>query len=116
AKLLEKSRQLGLWDSTMIVLVSDHGEEFQDHGGFWHGLTLYDEQIHVPLLVKWAGSGPRPAGDPRGHLVGLLDVAPMILARAGVAVPPAMQGGDLALSAEARPTRSRFPLAEEGPG
>ena len=113
AKLLAKIRELGLWDSTMIVLVADHGEEFQEHGGFWHGLTLYDEQIHVPLLVKWAGAGPRPLGDPRGHLVGLLDVAPTILARAGAEVPPSMQGVDLALSADERPTRSRFLLSEE---
>jgi hypothetical protein len=35
-----------------IVITSDHGEEFGDHGGFWHGTTLYDEQVHVPLYVK----------------------------------------------------------------
>jgi len=113
AKLLAKVRELGLWDSTLIALVSDHGEEFQEHGGFWHGLTLYDEQIHVPMLVKWAGAGPRPSGDPGGVQVGLVDVAPTLLARAGAEVPPAMQGVDLALSAAERPTRSRFHFAEE---
>ena len=51
--LLEDLRQRGLHGSTLVVVTSDHGEEFLDHGGFWHGLTLYDEQIHVPLLVKW---------------------------------------------------------------
>ncbi len=113
AKLLDKLRELGLYDQTMIALVADHGEEFQEHGGFWHGLTLYDEQVRVPLLVKWAGDGPRPPAGPQGHQVGLLDVAPTILARAGVAVPPTLQGVDLALAAEERPERSRVLFAEE---
>jgi uncharacterized protein (TIRG00374 family) len=113
AKLIDKLRELGLYEDTLIVLTSDHGEEFQEHGGFWHGLTLYDEQVHVPLLVKWAGDGPRPQGDPEGHLVGLLDVAPTILARAGIPVPPTLQGVDLALSAQQRPERNRIVFAEE---
>jgi uncharacterized protein (TIRG00374 family) len=113
AKLLDKLRELGLYDDTLIVLTSDHGEEFQEHGGFWHGLTLYDEQVHVPLLVKWAGDGPRPQGDPDGHLVGLLDVAPTILGRAGVPIPSTLQGVDLALSALQRPERNRIVFAEE---
>jgi arylsulfatase A-like enzyme len=113
AKLVDKLRELGLYDRTLIVLTSDHGEEFQEHGGFWHGLTLYDEQVNVPLLVKWAGDGPRPQGDPEGHLVGLLDVAPTILGRAGIPVPPTLQGVDLALSAQERPERNRIVFAEE---
>ena len=96
AKLFEKLRELGLWDDTLIVLTADHGEEFDEHGGFWHGTTLYDEQIHVPLLVKWPkGALPgAPATDP--ELARLIDVAPTILARAGAPVPPAMHGEDLA--------------------
>jgi arylsulfatase A-like enzyme len=113
AKLIEKLRELGLYEDTLIVLTADHGEEFQEHGGFWHGLTLYDEQVQVPLLVKWAGDGARPQGDPEGHLVGLLDVAPTILARAGAPVPPTLQGVDLALSAQQRPEKSRIVFAEE---
>ena len=51
----------GLYDNTTIVITSDHGEEFLEHGGWWHGTTLYDEQLHVPLIVKlpnsqWAGT------------------------------------------------------------
>jgi arylsulfatase A-like enzyme/uncharacterized membrane protein YbhN (UPF0104 family) len=113
ARLLEKVRELGLWDQTLIVLTADHGEEFQDHGGFWHGLTLYDEQVRVPLLVKWAGPGPRPADGSSGHPVGLLDVAPTILARAGAAVPTSLQGVDLALPAAQRPERNRVLFFEE---
>src|SRR5262249_46501051 len=45
-------RREGLYDEMAIVLVADHGEEFHEHGGWWHGTTLYDEQIHIPMLIK----------------------------------------------------------------
>jgi len=50
--LFDDLRKRGLWDRTLVVLTADHGEEFHEHGGWWHGTTLYDEQVHVPLLVK----------------------------------------------------------------
>jgi arylsulfatase A-like enzyme len=113
AKLLAKVRELGIENETMIVLTADHGEEFHDHGGFWHGLTLYDEQVRVPLLVRWSGDGTRAPAEPLEHVVGLVDVAPTILARAGVPAPPAMQGVDLALGATERPERNRRVFSEE---
>jgi len=96
-RLWQKLQALGLWDDTLIVLTSDHGEEFDEHGGFWHGTTLYDEQVHVPLLVKWPkGSVPgAPAADP--ELARHMDVAPTILAQAGAPIPSAMRGQDLAV-------------------
>jgi arylsulfatase A-like enzyme/uncharacterized membrane protein YbhN (UPF0104 family) len=95
ADLFQRLRALGLYEDLLIVLTSDHGEEFHEHGGWWHGKTLYDEQIQVPLLVKWPrGAATTPSGD--GRLVRLIDVAPTLAARAGAEVPPAMQGGDLA--------------------
>lgn len=96
AVLFERLRRLGLWEDALIVLTSDHGEEFDDHGGFWHGTTLYDEQIHVPLLVKWPrGAVPgAPASDP--VLAGLVDVVPTVLARVGAPIPPTIHGQDLA--------------------
>jgi arylsulfatase A-like enzyme len=111
-KLLSKLRELGLYDDTVIVLVSDHGEEFQDHGGWWHGLTLYDEQIRVPLVVKWR-KGERPlAQDARGHVAGLVDVAPTLILQSGASVPTGMQGVDLRLGA-ARPPRNQVVFSEE---
>lgn len=44
---------LGVDDSTLIVLLGDHGEEFFEHDGFSHGHDVYEEQVHVPLLVRW---------------------------------------------------------------
>ncbi len=111
--LLAKLEELGLYDDTVIVLVADHGEEFLDHGGFWHGLTLYEEQIHVPLLVKWR-KGERlapPVVD--GVPARLIDVAPTLLARAGARVPAAMQGLDLAGDLRQRNEAQRTVFSEE---
>lgn len=51
-RLLEELDQRGFLDDTLVVFVSDHGEEFQDHGNHGHGSNLYREQIHVPLIVQ----------------------------------------------------------------
>lgn len=96
--LLEALRSRGIYDRTMIVLTADHGEEFHEHGGWWHGLTLYEEQIAVPLLVKPV-AGDAVAGAVNNALVSSLDVAPTILQGAGIQVPETMQGGPLTLAA-----------------
>ncbi len=51
AKFIEKYRNLGLLDKTIFILTSDHGEELYDHGQIDHGHSLYDEVIHVPLVI-----------------------------------------------------------------
>jgi len=92
--LVKKLRELGLYDDTLIVLTADHGEEFQEHGGWWHGTTLYNEQIAVPLITKFprgVSMPSRPSGIAR-----LLDVAPTILSASGATKPEAWQGADLA--------------------
>jgi arylsulfatase A-like enzyme len=112
-RLIEHLEAKGLWDDTVIVLVSDHGEEFAEHGGFWHGLTLYEEQIHVPLLVKWSEDERLAPPEVRGDVARLIDVAPTLLARAGAPTPAAMQGRDLADGVLSRPERDRIVFAEE---
>ncbi len=113
ADLLAKLRELGLYDDTLIALTGDHGEEFHEHGGFWHGLTLYDEQIHVPLLIKWPKGAPGAPPSMLDHLSRHIDVAPTLLARAGAPVPAAMQGIDLATPEAQRAEKDRMSLAEE---
>jgi arylsulfatase A-like enzyme len=83
----------GLYDDSLIVLTGDHGEEFQEHGGWWHGQTLYQEMLAVPLIVKFPG-GDR-AGTVVTDLTRSLDIAPTILDVAGVPVPEAMVGRSL---------------------
>jgi len=54
-RLLESLKRSGLYEDSLIILTSDHGEEFWDHGGFEHGHALYNEVIHVPLIIKLPG-------------------------------------------------------------
>ena len=113
ARIEKHLRELGIWDETMIVITADHGEEFLDHGDWWHGKTLYEEQIAVPLLVKWPKgqvvAPPRADDHPARHK----DVVPTILARAGAAIPPGMQGRDLAVPFAERNEAERMHYAEE---
>ncbi len=80
-----------------IVITSDHGEEFMEHGGYWHGTTLYDEQLHVPLLVKFPGRAM--AGQAVSHWVQSIDLMPTLLATAGLPVPEGVQGKQLSQDA-----------------
>jgi len=112
-KVEAKLRELGIWDETMIVITADHGEEFQDHGGWWHGKTLYEEQIHVPLLVKWPKGkvgGPARVDD---RPVRQIDIAPTLLTLAGAPIPTGMQGKDLAVPTVQRNDAERMHYAEE---
>lgn len=92
-KLFAGLRARGLFDGAIIALMADHGEALGEHGEHHHGVFLYDETIHVPLLFKLPGQ--RFAGERRDGRVRLADVAPTILEAAAVPVPPTMQGESL---------------------
>jgi arylsulfatase A-like enzyme/uncharacterized membrane protein YbhN (UPF0104 family) len=94
-KLVAELKRRGVYDELTIVITADHGEEFMDHGAFWHGTTLYDEQLHVPLYVKL----PKNArgGSTVAHWVESVDVMPTLLALQGIKVPEGVQGVDLFL-------------------
>ncbi|MFO7890360.1 MAG: sulfatase [bacterium] len=51
-RVIKTLKSSGIYEETLIVLLSDHGEEFWEHGGFEHGHTLYNELLHVPLIIK----------------------------------------------------------------
>ncbi len=89
---LDDLARLGLSEETAVVITADHGEEFWDHGSFEHGHTLYDELIHVPLIMKFPGSIEPREVDRR---VGLIDVMPTVLDAMGLPVPDAFQGRSL---------------------
>ena len=92
--------------STLVIFTSDHGEELYEHGGWKHGQSLYEEQIHVPLLMRW--DGRLPAGRRVEGTVELLDIVPTVMAAAGGARDPLWQGEDLLPAAEGRaPLRRR---------
>jgi arylsulfatase A-like enzyme/uncharacterized membrane protein YbhN (UPF0104 family) len=106
--LVAELERRGLWRDLLVVVTADHGEEFHDHGGWWHGLTLYDEQIGIPLLVKWP-QARRGAPARWNSQVRAVDTAPTLLGFLGAPIPPAMQGDDLLRE----PERERVVFAEE---
>jgi arylsulfatase A-like enzyme/Tfp pilus assembly protein PilF len=92
ASLLAALKTRGLFDSALIAVMADHGEAFGEHGENHHGIFLYDETIHVPLLIK----APRQHFTRRiGSPVALVDVAPTILQVLKLPVPAVMQGQSL---------------------
>ena len=92
-KLFDDLRARGLYDNTLIAVMSDHGEAFGEHGEFSHGIFLYDETIHVPLLLRLPNN--QFAGQRVDARVGLVDVVPTILDEAAIATPKEVQGESL---------------------
>ncbi len=92
-KLFAGLRARGLFNSAIIAVMADHGEALGEHGEHHHGIFLYDETIHVPLLFKLPAQ--MFAGERRSGRVRLADVAPTILEAAGLPVPSVMQGESL---------------------
>jgi arylsulfatase A-like enzyme len=97
---IDQLHALGVWDDTIVVFLSDHGEEFNDHGSFGHGMWLWNELLHVPLVIK---PDRRPDDGAKGLVnvrfaerVRVMDLMPTLLARLGVAAPPeGLMGVDL---------------------
>lgn len=94
-ELLAALEARGMLGNTIVVVTSDHGEEFADHGMLGHGRSLHRELLHVPLVV----SGPALPPARRADLVGLIDLAPTLLGLVGVQpapwLEPAFEGRDL---------------------
>lgn len=77
APLVDKLKETGLYDRTMLILTSDHGEEFFEHSGWGHGYSVYDEALKVPLIIKFPDSSFK--GKSYDHIVSLVDIMPTIL-------------------------------------
>src|SRR5512143_964127 len=102
-RFVRELKAAGLYRDALLVFLSDHGEEFLDHGRWLHGRSLFDELIRVPLVVKLPGNrgaGTRVAGQVQG-----IDVVPTVLEAMGLPLPPDLGGQPLQrmLSGEARP-------------
>lgn len=92
-QLINALRRSGRYDESVLVLVGDHGEEFGEHGSLRHGKTLYQEQLHVPLVIK-PPKGFAQSGEV-AMAVSTVDVAPTLLAYANIKPPPHMAGRGL---------------------
>jgi arylsulfatase A-like enzyme len=95
-KIMEKTKQLNIYDNLLVIVTSDHGEHFSEHypGRFYgfHGRDFYEEFIKVPLVIKY------PYSDKTGRLddlVSLIDVFPTVLDYYHMEIPAFVQGESL---------------------
>ncbi len=93
-EFLESLKKSDLYDRSLIILLSDHGEGLNDHGEEEHGTFLYREAIQVPMLIKFPGA--KFGGGSVAAPVQLIDVAPTILERVGIASEKTLTGRSLA--------------------
>ena len=107
-QFVAKLKQLGILDYTLIVVVSDHGEEFWEHGWTSHGHSLYQELTHGVFLM-W---NPKLIRVPRRirEPAQLIDVAPTVLDLLGLKIPDVMEGQSLAPLANGQPFQRRGPV------
>ncbi len=87
----------GLYDSSVVIVISDHGDEFWDHGDVGHAQGPHQELVHVPFMIH--APGLLPGGRVVETEVEAMDLAPTVLDLAGVAVPDSMQGQSLLATA-----------------
>jgi arylsulfatase A-like enzyme len=92
-KVLKTLERLALTDKTIVVITSDHGEEFYDHRGWGHGRTMYNELLHIPLIFH-IPNFPYPAAR-ISSLVSNIDIGPTLLSLAGLPGDDFMDGKDL---------------------
>ncbi|HUG53349.1 MAG TPA: sulfatase, partial [Vicinamibacteria bacterium] len=90
-RVLDHLQGRGLDRSTLVVVTSDHGEEFLDHGSWEHQKTLYEEVARVPLVMRAPGTAPRR----EGSQVSLLDIPSTVMAWLGLPPPAASIGRSL---------------------
>ena len=100
-KLLRQLKVRGLYDGAAIAVMADHGESLGAHGEDTHGVFLYDDTIHVPLVIKLPHAGV--LGKRLDDRVELVDVLPTLLQVVGVEVPAEVQGESLLGIIKAKP-------------
>jgi arylsulfatase A-like enzyme/HEAT repeat protein len=102
---LVRTARAKLTKPLVVVITADHGEEFHEHGGVYHGSSLYEEQVHIPLLVLVPGMPAQRYARP----VESIDIAPTLLGLLGVERPASMRGVDLR-DLLVHPERERGPV------
>ena len=108
-RLISQARADGDLEDTAILLHGDHGEEFGEHGGRYHGATLYEESIHVPLLIHLPG---QTTGQHVPTVTGLINVTPTLLDCLDIPAPSPLQGESLIGPMASQSELSGFALAQ----
>ncbi|MFC1782357.1 tetratricopeptide repeat protein, partial [Planctomycetota bacterium] len=91
-QVIEQLKKLDLFDSTLIIIVGDHGESRGEHGESTHGYYIYQSTIHIPFIIRAPGiAQPRVIK----KTVSLVDVIPTVLSYLDIPIPEPVQGQDL---------------------
>ena len=106
-KFASYMEEIGIDDNDLVIFTADHGEEFFEHGGFEHGHTLYDEILHVPLIIKGNGFAP---GEVDKRTVSTIDIFPTVLEFFDIPVRDDLNGFSLLGGI---PDKKRFLLSEQ---
>lgn len=88
-QLFDRLKELGVYDSTIIIVTADHGEAFLEHNTLKHSVTLYQELIRIPLVIRGLGI---PGGRTVEELVEAVDIAPTVLEATGIPLRTHMSG------------------------
>jgi arylsulfatase A-like enzyme len=100
--LLRDLEARGLYDETLILFVSDHGEEFKEHGRWRHGANLHAETLNFPLIIRFPG---QQEGRRAEELAQHIDLMPTVLDYLGLPIPEAVEGGSLSAVTKAGNSR-----------
>ena len=110
-KVIDKLRDLGLYDNTLVVLVGDHGEGLSERGELEHGFLIYQNTLRVPMIIRVPGG---PSGARVDENASLVDVVPTVLGFTGLKPAKQVQGIDLSGWAMGAPgSKARRPLYSE---
>lgn len=85
AGVVQYLKEKGVYEQAGIVVTSDHGEEFYDHGSWEHGHSLYNEMIRIPLLIKYPGNKHKGTDD---TLTSIADIPALLLDKSGIEFDP----------------------------
>jgi arylsulfatase A-like enzyme/Tfp pilus assembly protein PilF len=110
-QVIERLKELKLYDSTLVVITGDHGEMLGEHGEDDHGYFIYQSAVKVPLLFKLPGQRKSKIVK---DLVGLIDIVPTVCSLLGIQVPEGLQGEDLSgyFARDPAPQKDRYLYTE----
>ncbi len=103
-------KKMDIWDDSYIILTADHGEELLEHGFWDHGNTLYQTELHVPLLLRWPGHLPSKR---ISQTVQLIDIMPTLIEQLQLRPVSGMQGKSLVPDIAGKPPEKLVPTFSE---
>lgn len=99
-RIMDAIKEAGIYEDTIVVFTSDHGEMFGAHGHVFKN-TFYDEAVRVPMLIRWPGH--IPSGHVSDACMSTVDIMPTLLGLVNLPIPPAVEGMDLSHLALGKP-------------